>query len=134
VAYPNEQGLQGRISRGVQERARQRTARTSSPLLADTPSDGMEGQRVPAQRRVFMADSDRRRARMGSHTDSQSSVGIAEPREECAPWATEPAVGRVANGIPARVDRLKGLGNAIVPQIATWIGHRILEHERRMSA
>lgn len=31
-------------------------------------------------------------------------------------WAVEPAVGRVANGIPQRVDRLKGLGNAVVPQ------------------
>ncbi len=33
-------------------------------------------------------------------------------------WQSEPAVGRVADGIPKRVDRLKGLGNAIVPQIA----------------
>jgi DNA (cytosine-5)-methyltransferase 1 len=31
-------------------------------------------------------------------------------------------VGRVANGIPKRVDRLKGLGNAIVPQLAMQIG------------
>jgi DNA (cytosine-5)-methyltransferase 1 len=34
-------------------------------------------------------------------------------------------VGRVANGIPRRVDRLKGLGNAIVPQIAMRIGQTI---------
>lgn len=33
-------------------------------------------------------------------------------------WIPESAVGRVANGIPRRVDRLKGLGNAIVPQVA----------------
>ncbi len=33
-------------------------------------------------------------------------------------WDSEPSVGRVANGIPNRVDRLKGLGNAIVPQVA----------------
>ena len=33
-------------------------------------------------------------------------------------WAVEPAVGRVADGIPRRVDRLKGLGNAVVPQVA----------------
>ena len=40
-------------------------------------------------------------------------------------WPPEPAVGRVANGIPKRVDRLKGLGNAIVPQIAQRIGETI---------
>ena len=37
-------------------------------------------------------------------------------------WHFEPNVGRVANGIPRRVDRLKGLGNAIVQQIAMQIG------------
>ena len=31
-------------------------------------------------------------------------------------WPVEPDVGRVANGIPSRVDRLKCLGNAVVPQ------------------
>jgi len=33
-------------------------------------------------------------------------------------WSIEPNVDRVANGIPQRMDRLKGLGNAIVPQVA----------------
>jgi len=33
-------------------------------------------------------------------------------------WKSEPNVGRVANGIRGRVDRLKQLGNAIVPQVA----------------
>ena len=33
-------------------------------------------------------------------------------------WTTEPELGRVAHGIPNRVDRLKCLGNAIVPQVA----------------
>ena len=36
-------------------------------------------------------------------------------------WDVEPGVGRVANGIPNRVDRLRGLGNAIVPQVAAEI-------------
>jgi len=35
-----------------------------------------------------------------------------------ANWATEPGLGRVAHGISNRVDRIKSLGNAIVPQVA----------------
>ncbi|WP_063637475.1 DNA cytosine methyltransferase [Bacillus atrophaeus] len=31
-------------------------------------------------------------------------------------WTAEPDVGRVAHGVPDRVDRLRGLGNAVVPQ------------------
>ncbi len=41
-------------------------------------------------------------------------------------WFTEPDVGRVAHGVPARVDRLRALGNAIVPQIAGIIGRAIM--------
>ena len=41
-------------------------------------------------------------------------------------WLTEPNVGRVAHGVPARVDRLRALGNAIVPQIAEIIGRAIM--------
>jgi DNA (cytosine-5)-methyltransferase 1 len=42
-------------------------------------------------------------------------------------WVTEPDVGRVANGVPARVDRLRCLGNAVVPQIVEFIGRAIVE-------
>lgn len=42
-------------------------------------------------------------------------------------WAPEPNVGRVAYGIPDRVDRLKSLGNAVVPQIPEFIGRRLME-------
>ena len=41
-------------------------------------------------------------------------------------WETEPDVGRVAHGIPNRVDRLRGLGNAVVPQVAEYVGRLIL--------
>jgi len=42
-------------------------------------------------------------------------------------WEIEPNVGRVADGVPNRVDRLKALGNAVVPQIPELIGRWIYE-------
>jgi DNA (cytosine-5)-methyltransferase 1 len=42
-------------------------------------------------------------------------------------WESEPNVGRVAHGIPKRVDRLKSLGNSLIPQIPYYIGKTILE-------
>jgi len=59
----------------------------------------------------------------GFRKESRESVGTSADQSHL--WTVEPAVGRVANGIPRRVDRLKGLGNAIVPQIAMRIGQTI---------
>ena len=36
-------------------------------------------------------------------------------------WTSEPELGRVAHGIPNRVDRIRSLGNAIVPKVAAQI-------------
>jgi DNA (cytosine-5)-methyltransferase 1 len=73
----------------------------------------------------------------GCHTDGpRLAIGqgvSGDHGEEQSPpvgadwWAVEPDVGRVAHGVPARVDRLKGLGNAVVPQIPEIIGRAILE-------
>lgn len=46
-------------------------------------------------------------------------------------WASEPDVGRVANGVPQRVDRLAALGNSVVPQIPELIGRAILADMQR---
>lgn len=42
-------------------------------------------------------------------------------------WAVEPRVGRVVNGLSGRMDRLKALGGAVVPQIPELIGNAILQ-------
>ena len=66
---------------------------------------------------------------VGSHTgDGSADVSDAQ-RERENWWTTEPDVGRVANGVPRRVDRLKGLGNAVVPQCAEWVGRKIVSSE-----
>ena len=59
-------------------------------------------------------------SRISQERDSVSRAGW---------WLSEPDVGRVANGVSNRVDRLRALGNAIVPQIAEIIGRAILTAE-----
>ena len=81
------------------------------------PSSGRCARpREPIQRRISAA------CVQGQAVDALSS-GIGQE------WCTEPNVGRVAYGVPSRVDRLKSLGNAVVPQIPEIIGQAILQAE-----
>ena len=60
---------------------------------------------------------------------STAKCGTRWERYRDGYWATEPDVGRVANGVPSRSHRLKCLGNAVVPQIPELIGRAIMETE-----
>ena len=42
-------------------------------------------------------------------------------------WDVEPGVGVVADGVPRQLDRLRALGNAVVPQVAEVVGRRVME-------
>ena len=42
-------------------------------------------------------------------------------------WLPTPDDARTDDGIPHRVDRVRALGNAVVPQVAEWIGRRLME-------
>ena len=66
------------------------------------------------------------------HADSNSKpMGrLTESRSQCCEWLPEPDVGRVANGVPRRVDRLRALGNAVVPQVVEMIGRAIVQESR----
>ena len=79
-----------------------------------------------------MADTISERGR-GRNTERQDAENAGESprhsrsdRSRVGAWLPEPPVGRVANGVPGRVDRLKQLGNAVVPQIPEIIGRAIL--------
>jgi DNA (cytosine-5)-methyltransferase 1 len=53
-------------------------------------------------------------------------------RADGGQWGRDPAesgLGRVVDGIPDRVDRLRSLGNAVVPQNAEFVGRRIMKDE-----
>ena len=98
-----------------------------------------KGERCGARwaRRVIGTDSwEEDEADVADSADSigrlaRSRTGRPEQTSESRGdwWAVEPTVGRMANGVPARVDRLRGLGNAVVPQVAEYIGRRIVEAE-----
>ena len=45
----------------------------------------------------------------------------------CNWWKTEPAVGRVVNGLAHRVDRLRALGNGQVPMAAATAWHYLMQ-------
>jgi DNA (cytosine-5)-methyltransferase 1 len=133
---------------GSQQRKRDRKQRgQSGPAVAgdDGEATDSEGERRRAGRagRVVgvgpreedpaeVADAGRKHGDEGRSEPrtNQSSQIIHDQRcghPECGDaWSVEPAVGRVANGVPARVDRLRGLGNAVVPQVAEFIGRQIM--------
>jgi DNA (cytosine-5)-methyltransferase 1 len=76
------------------------------------------GERLQEPRRVGRAER-----------PAKSVAGSADHVVDAGWWSAEPDVGRVAHGVPARVDRLRALGNAVVPQVVEFIGRRILEAE-----
>ena len=90
----------------------------SSHDVADSDSAGLQGR-----------ENARNISQSGAQRNEQPSRRGERPNGQN--WLPEPAVGRVANGIPRRVDRLKGLGNAIVPQIAQRIAETIKQIEAK---
>lgn len=55
---------------------------------------------------------------------------VAERRQRAHAWLeSEPLVDRMVNGVPDQLDRLRVLGNAVVPQIAEHIGKHIVSVE-----
>jgi len=110
-------------------------------VLRDLASVGycVEWESIPAaafgaphirERIVIIAHADitRLEEREGTNTGRERAFCGTEP-ERSERWAVEPSVGRVAHGVPSRVDRLRSLGNAVVPQVAEWIGRRILDSD-----
>ena len=130
VAYPRCDGrgnLQQRSIRrnGTRELA-QGIDRNTKTVKASRPSAASEV--VPNTNRTRIRAS---RFRINKHRKTETQRPerkIPRPQSESGRhswWSTEPNVGRVAHGIPSRVERLKGLGNAIVPQVAALIMKRI---------
>jgi DNA (cytosine-5)-methyltransferase 1 len=121
--------------------------RGSAPVLAPPVADalgaGLEGrarlagylaiQLAASQRGGALPDADEQHRRPGESQGSGRRLAYGSEAGDGSWWFSEPDVGRVANGVPSRVDRLRAIGNAVVPQIPELIGRAILavEEERQ---
>ena len=99
-------------------------------------------ERIQRHAEICAAEQEKRSGEMQSDAESGNEVVYDAMCSGCAGdarwgqsqeladgrcWAAEPDVGRVAHGIPNRVDRLKCLGNAVVPQQAYPIFKALME-------
>lgn len=110
--------------------------------LADTDSGRLQSERLeePAglkspRRRLPDGRGQVRKLEHSTATDAdRQGLQIREgessdPRQELATiirngwWDSEPGMGRVADGVPDRVDRLRLLGNGVVPLAAAYAWH-----------
>lgn len=111
VAYPESLGARRLpVRQGRPQQAKADLARDGASL------PDPDGQRCDGWPRIFPT--------------AWPPRGDAAQRDHA--WAVEPGMGRVAYGVPNRVDRLRSLGNAVVPQVAEWVGRRILAFDRAL--
>ena len=105
VADADEERRRGRA--GMQRQSGRGQPADGCCQVADADEQGLEGRSKPRRR--------------SGKRDSRASGGTVSGW-----WESEPDVGRVAHGVPARVDRLRCLGNAVVPQVVEVIGRAIV--------
>lgn len=149
IAHPNGAGLAqqsecySRKEFGENRACGGDTERLRDPL-AYSPSDRLQGARpFESSTGLRRRPSDPGEAlanavlvgRGQGHSDTGGSGSrTSSPQERRGSsigrwWETEPAVGRVVDGFPGRVDQLRCLGNAVVPQIPEIIGRAIMQHD-----
>ena len=117
AAMAGRDGNAGRGKRNSRKRRKESTGQGSCNV-SNANGVGLERQRVKGH-------SSGRKVTNGS----PGLCNREELRRHANWWEAEPGMGRVAHGISRRMDRLKGLGNAVVPQIVELIGRRIMEIE-----
>jgi len=108
--------------------------RAGTADVADADRTGPQGRELLPQRAGErapgaggLADADDQ-SQSGGSLYAGAGASLSEFASSHQWWESEPDVGRVAHGVPQRVDRLKALGNAVVPQVAEWLGRRLTAH------
>lgn len=115
VAYADQGGIRRAGRSGNSGHAAQR-----GENVADGRGAGLEGH-------SWHGEDGHQPGRLGTPA-GRSACAASLWRDE-SDWFAESGMGRVAHGIPNRAHRLKGLGNAIVPQVAETLLRMIAKIE-----
>jgi len=117
-----EETLANSVELGLEKHGHSETTESikRGETMADTNVEGRQGRIHRGQNKEW--ESQQRYFGRNSATHGQQEQNW---------WDIEPELGRVAHGIPNRVDRLKGLGNSLVPQIPYFIAQSILQVEEQ---
>jgi DNA (cytosine-5)-methyltransferase 1 len=95
----------GRWSKETRREERSSTERYSESNVADTTGIGVQGLWSGREQE--------------SHSHGQATLPVCQGKTSSpTDWLPEPSVGRVVDGCPDRVDRIRLLGNGVVPQTA----------------
>jgi DNA (cytosine-5)-methyltransferase 1 len=96
-------------------------------IVAHRAGDGRETHEV-FDRSAFKATGTKQEKRSRFWPGKQQHCSSVPNRVRYAP---DSEFLRMAHGIPDQLDRYRVCGNSVVPQIAEWIGRRIMESEER---
>ena len=128
IAYPSSSGFTEEFS---ELRKTESNARGIRPTISDTEDNGLEAARKARRRRIRPEDcgisrdvADTSSIRL-QRLFKRGAATEAIIRSSSRWWASEPNVGRVAYGVPDWIDRIKCLGNAVVPQVVEYVGSMI---------
>lgn len=77
----------------------------------------------------------RRKRGVDPFRQERADAGKASPFAGAGWWRAEPPLVRMVHGVPRRLvrDAIRGLGNAVVPQLAEWVGRCLLRHAQQVN-
>jgi len=86
---------------------------------------------------AYATDAGLQRRTLGGDLESEGQIAIEQSSRfgdlrRGREWPVEPPLPRMAHGVPNRVDRVKALGNAVVPQLIQTIGELVLAADKEI--